>query len=92
MLNEVDTYKQRMGQLEDAMKAAGIPLPPPPPGYAPPGVATGEHQTPGQQKQRNPIQVSSGFIPAPSGPLEGPQRRGQPEAPGEAQVWGIVAA
>ncbi len=67
------------------MRAAGIPIPPPEAGAGAGqelGAAGDSAQAVGQQKQRNPIQVSSGFIPAPSGPLEGPQRRGQPEAPG----------
>ncbi len=80
MAQDVENNRKLVAQLVDAMQAAGIPLPPPPPGYFPPGPAPADQpQQPGQQKQRNPIAVSSNLYPGSAPALEGPQRK-----PGEA--------
>ncbi|GIL95888.1 hypothetical protein Vretimale_1824, partial [Volvox reticuliferus] len=87
MLKEVDGYKQRTAALEDALRAAGIPVPRPQ-DAATVGVAGA---TDGQGRQRNGVVVTAGGLPAPDqAGFAPPQRRG-PAGTGEDAISPEVA-
>ncbi len=77
---ELDANRRRTAQLEEAMRAAGIPIPPPEPAgsWAGPAGSSPEQQA-ALARQRNPIAVSSNLYPGGGPALDGPQRK-----PGEA--------
>ncbi|EFJ51151.1 hypothetical protein VOLCADRAFT_87941 [Volvox carteri f. nagariensis] len=82
LVKDLDDNKQRVKQLEEALRSAGIPLPPP---AAAGAVAPAEPQQPGGQRGRNLVAVSPGLVP-PEGatgfaaPRRGPGSEAPPES------------
>lgn len=59
-VKDVDDYKQRMRQLEEALRSAGIPMPPPAEAAA---VAVLHNSQPGGKRAGNSVAVSPGLVP-----------------------------
>ncbi len=81
VVQDLTNYKRRTAQLEEAMRAAGIPVPEAAPdvgSWAGPAGSSPEQQA-ALARQRNAIAVSSNLYPGSGPALDGPQRK-----PGEA--------
>ncbi|GIL42392.1 hypothetical protein Vafri_370, partial [Volvox africanus] len=63
VVRDVDNNNRRTMQLEEALRAAGIPIPPPQPIGTSTIAVSGTPEQPGQQRQRNPIAVTAGGMP-----------------------------
>ncbi|GLC35169.1 hypothetical protein PLESTM_000287000 [Pleodorina starrii] len=82
IVKDVDEAKQRVRQLEEALRSAGVPLPPP--GAAAAVEPQQPQQPPGGPRGRNPIAVSSGLVPTEGATgFAAPKRAPGAEAPPE---------